>query len=132
VIIQLLGSGQTLDVERFREVADKRPDFRTTLLRHEQALFAQAQQSAACNAKHTVETRLSRWLLRSRDLSGSDTLKLTQEFLAQMIGVQRSSVSLVANTLQSGASAVGIRKCDGSGFGRPLREPPARALPQPS
>ena len=60
----------------------------------------QAQQSAACNASHTVEGRLSRWLLRSRDLSGSDTLALTQEFLAQMLGVQQSSVSLVANTLQ--------------------------------
>jgi Mn-dependent DtxR family transcriptional regulator len=43
---------------------------------------------------------LSRWLLRARDLSGSDNLSLTQEFLAQMLGVERSSVSLVANTLQ--------------------------------
>ena len=78
----------------------KSPDFRTALIRHEQVLFAQAQQSAACNASHTVEARLSRWLLRSRDLSGSDTLALTQEFLPQMLSVQRSSVSLVANTLQ--------------------------------
>jgi CRP-like cAMP-binding protein len=99
-IIQLAGAGEALEVERFREVAGKRPDFRTTLLRHEQALFAQAQQSAACNAAHTVEARLSRWLLRARDLSGSDTLLLTQEFLAQMLGVQRSSVSPVAHTLQ--------------------------------
>ena len=75
-------------------------NFRTTLIRHEQLLFAQAQQSAACNASHALEARLSRWLLRSRDLSGSDTLRLTQEFLGQMLGVQRSSVSLVANTLQ--------------------------------
>jgi hypothetical protein len=64
-------------------------------------LFVQAQQSAACNASHTVEARLARWLLRSRDLSGSDTLLLTQDFLAQMLGVQRSSVSPAANTLQS-------------------------------
>ena len=61
--------------------------------------MAQALQSVACNAAHTVEARLSRWLLRARDLSGDD-LPLTQEFLAQMLGVQRSSVSLVANTLQ--------------------------------
>ncbi len=86
VIVQLAGEGVTLDVARFREVADKSLDFRTTLIRHEQVLFVQAQQSAACNASHTV--------------SGSDTLALTQEFLAQMLGVQRSSVSLVANTLQ--------------------------------
>ena len=99
-IVQLAGSGETLDVARFREIAEKRPDFRTTLVRHEQALFAQAQQSAACNASHIVGARLSRWLLRARDLSGSDMLPLTQEFLAQMLGVQRSSVSPVAHTLQ--------------------------------
>ena len=63
-------------------------------------MLARAQQSAACNAVHTIEARLSRWLLRARDLSGSDKLVLTQEFLAQMLGVQRSSVSIVANTLQ--------------------------------
>ena len=84
-----------------REVAEQSPTFRTMLIRHEQALFAQAQQSAACNASHSVEARLSRWLLRARDLAGSNTLDLTQEFLAQMLGVRRTSVSLVANTLQS-------------------------------
>jgi CRP-like cAMP-binding protein len=99
-IVQLGGTGEALEVGRFRDVADKRPDFRTTLLRHEQALLAQAQQSAACNAVHKVEARLARWLLRSRDLSGSDKLLLTQEFLAQMLGAQRSSVSPAANTLQ--------------------------------
>jgi CRP-like cAMP-binding protein len=99
-IVQLPGTGETLDVGRFRDVAEQSPALRTTLLRHEQVLFAQAQQSAACNASHTVEARLARWLLRSRDLSGSDTLALTQEFLAQMLGVRRSSVSPVATTLQ--------------------------------
>ncbi len=100
-IVQLPGAGETLDVAHFREAAEKSPALRTTLLRHEQVLFAQAQQSAACNASHTVEARLARWLLRSRDLSGSDTLLLTQEFVAEMLGVQRSSVSPAANTLQS-------------------------------
>jgi CRP-like cAMP-binding protein len=63
-------------------------------------LFAQAQQTAACNASHAVEARLARWLLRMRDLTGSDKLALTQDFLAQMIGVQRNSVSGVAHALQ--------------------------------
>jgi hypothetical protein len=76
-IVQLGGTGEAPEVGRFRDVADKRPDFRTTRLRHEQALLAQAQQSAACNAVHKVEARLARWLLRSRDLSGSDKLLLT-------------------------------------------------------
>jgi CRP-like cAMP-binding protein len=99
-IVQLPGTGEALDVGHFRDVAGQSPALRTTLLRHEQVLFAQAQQSAACNASHTVEARLARWLLRSRDLSASDTLALTQEFLADMLGVQRSSVSPVAVTLQ--------------------------------
>ena len=99
-IVQLPGRGETLEVAHFRKVAEHSVSLRTTLLRHEQVIFAQAQQSAACNASHTVDARLSRWLLRSRDLSGSDILPLTQEFLAQMLGVQRSSVSPVAHTLQ--------------------------------
>jgi hypothetical protein len=99
-IVQLTGNGEVLDAGRFREVAEQSSALRTTLLRHEQVVFAQAQQSAAFNAAHMVEARLSRWLLRSRDLSGGDTLLLTQEFLAQMLGVQRSSVSPAALALQ--------------------------------
>ena len=63
-------------------------------------ILVQAQQSAACNISHTVESRLARWLLRCRDLINSDKLALTQEFLGQMLGVRRSSVSIVAGTLQ--------------------------------
>jgi CRP-like cAMP-binding protein len=100
-IVQVAGEGSILDVETLRSLAERSAEFRTALMRHEQTLLAQAQQSAACNASHTVEARLSRWLLWTRDLSGSDTLGLTQEFLAQMLGVRRTSVSLVANTLQN-------------------------------
>jgi CRP-like cAMP-binding protein len=99
-IVQLPGIASTLEVGRLRNAADSSATFRTTLIRHEQALFAQAQQSAACNASHTVEARLARWLLRMHDLSDDNELLLTQDFLAQMIGVQRNSVSTVAHTLQ--------------------------------
>jgi CRP-like cAMP-binding protein len=99
-IVQLPGTASILDVAYLRKASEKNIAFRTTLIRHEELLFAQAQQSAACNAAHSVEARLSRWLLCMRDLSESDTLPLTQEFLAQMIGVQRNSVSIVANMLQ--------------------------------
>ena len=99
-IVQIAGAGLALDVEHFRQAAKESEEFRTTLMRHEQVLFAQAQQSAACNITHKIEARLARWLLRCRDLTGGDTLHLTQEFVAEMLGVQRSSVSLVANTLQ--------------------------------
>jgi CRP-like cAMP-binding protein len=99
-IVQLPGAASTLDVGILRTAAEQSVTFRTTLIRHEQALFAQAQQSAACNAMHPAESRLARWLLRMHDLAGEDKLHLTQDFLAQMIGVQRNSVSIVAHMLQ--------------------------------
>src|SRR4051794_12302299 len=73
---------------------------RATLMRYELANYALTQQVAACNARHELEERLCRWLMQTRDLLGSDTLPLTQEFLAQMLGVQRTSVTLIARTLQ--------------------------------
>ncbi len=99
-IVQAPGVASIMKVERLRDIALANDDFRSRLIRHEQVLFASAQQSAACNASHLVEARLCRWLLRMRDLHGDD-LPLTQEFLGQMIGVRRSSVSLVAGTLQA-------------------------------
>jgi CRP-like cAMP-binding protein len=100
-IVQHPGTASTLSVERLRTVANHSIAFRTILIRHEQALFAQAQQSAACNTSHSSEARLARWLLRMHDLSGAEDLPLTQDFLAQMIGVRRNSVSLVAHVLQT-------------------------------
>lgn len=99
-IMQVGGSGSVLPADRLRRLSDTSPACRTALLRDEQLILIQAQQSAACNAAHTVEARLSRWLLRCRDVQGSEDLPLTQEFLAQMLGVRRTSVSVVANTLQ--------------------------------
>ena len=92
-VVVLPGTAAILNVADFRAAAERSAALRALLARHEQALFAQAQQSAACNASHTVEARLSRCLLRVRDLCDSETLPLTQEFLAQMIGVQRNAVS---------------------------------------
>ena len=99
-IVQSAGSAGTIEVNRFRRLANEFEPFRSLLIRHEQVLFAQSQQSAACNASHSVEARMCRWLLFMRDLAGSDDLILTQEFLAQMLSVRRPSVSIVANPLQ--------------------------------
>lgn len=98
--VLLPGKASMLDIRQFRAAADRSRTFRSLLARHAQALFAQAQQSAACYASHSVEARLSRWLLRARDLTNSESLPLTQEILAQMIGVQRNAVSIVAHALQ--------------------------------
>ncbi len=99
-IVQLAGVASAIDVTKLAAIADEHKSLRSLLLLHEQVLFAQSQQSAACNASHAVDPRLCKWLLRMRDLADSDQLILTQEFLAQMIGVAQSSVSIVANTLQ--------------------------------
>jgi CRP-like cAMP-binding protein len=99
-VVQLTGRASVVDVDHVRALAENSVVFRTALMRHEQFVLAQAQQSAACNASHPVEARISRWLLRCRDLAASDDIALTQEFLAEMMGVRRTSVSLVANTLQ--------------------------------
>ncbi len=99
-IVQVAGEALVVTPDALRSLADEFGPLREILIRHEQVLFAQAQQSAGCNASHTVEARMCRWLLRIRDLTGSDETQLTQEFLAQMLGVRRSAVSLVAGTLQ--------------------------------
>jgi hypothetical protein len=100
-IVQVAGSAGVREVDQLRQLANDLEPLRGLLIRHEQVLFAQAQQSAGCNASHSVEARMCRWLLYMRDLAGeADLLLLTQDFLAQMLGVTRPSVSIVANTLQ--------------------------------
>ena len=99
-IVQIAGTATVLDSPRLRSLADNSVACRTMLFRHEQLILVQAQQSAACNASHTIQARLARWLLRCRDLQGSDDLQLTQEFISQMMGVRRTSVSETATALQ--------------------------------
>jgi CRP-like cAMP-binding protein len=81
-IVLLPGTASVLDVGRLRSVSEESLAFRTLLIRHEQALFVQAQQTAACNAAHPVEMRLARSLLRMHDLSEVSLLPLTQDALA--------------------------------------------------
>jgi CRP-like cAMP-binding protein len=121
-IVLIAGTASLMEVGHLRTVAEQSQAFRTMLIWSEQTLFAQVQQTAACNASHSVEARLARWLLRARDVAHSDTLPLTQEFLAQMLGVRRSSVSGVATAFQQAglisydrgliqiANAEGLRK----------------------
>jgi CRP-like cAMP-binding protein len=99
-VVQLEGSSLMCEVGALRGTALQSHTFLSTLIRHEQTLFAQAQQSTACMANHELGERLCRWLLRARDLCGSDTLNFTQEFIAEMLGVRRTSVTLAAKTLQ--------------------------------
>ena len=64
-------------------------------------LLTQARIGAACNALHPIKARLCRWLLHTRDRADSDTIMLTQEFLAQMLGIRRTSVITVASEIHA-------------------------------
>jgi CRP-like cAMP-binding protein len=99
VMMQIAGTVSVMDVERMRDLAQQHSAFREQLMSYEQFFLAQVQQTAACNAVHNVQARTCKWLLRMQKLVGND-LMLTQEFLAQMMGVRRTSVTEVAGLLQ--------------------------------
>jgi CRP-like cAMP-binding protein len=99
VVIQVPGTASVIDPGRLCELALVLPELRALLMKYEQFFFAQVQQAVACNAVHNVEKRICKWLLRMHDLVGED-LPLTQEFLAEMMGVRRTSVTEVAGELQ--------------------------------
>jgi len=98
---QAAGRVSSIDAERLRAISRDTPRLREVIVRHADALLAQAQQSVACNALHDVEERFCRWLLTCHDRTQSDEIQLTQEFLAMMLGVQRTTVTQVAGMLQS-------------------------------
>lgn len=101
VMVQLGGNALRARADALRAAFNRGERLHGLLLRYTHALFTQVAQSAACNRFHTVEERLCRWLLVSRDRVQTDTIRLTQEFLSHMLGVPRSSVSEAAGALKS-------------------------------
>jgi CRP-like cAMP-binding protein len=99
-IVQTPLRAARISVERLHEVWEKSPALQGLVDRHTEALYGHAIQSVACNALHSVEARFCRWLLTCHDRISSDTVALTQEFLADMLGVQRTTVTAVARSLQ--------------------------------
>jgi CRP-like cAMP-binding protein len=89
-----------MKVETFRREVDRRDAFHELMAQFGQALFGFVAQSTACNAVHSVEQRLARWLLMARDRMGRDDFPLTQEFVSMMLGASRPTVTVVAGTLQ--------------------------------
>ena len=98
---QVPGAAIKLPATRLKAAAALSINITDLIVRHAQANVAQIQQSVACNALHSVEARLCRWLLMTQDRTRSDRLPLTQEFLGFMLGVQRTTVTGVARTLQA-------------------------------
>lgn len=100
-IVQAPGSALRVAAGPLHEVWTRSPALRDLVDRHSEALFGHAIQSVACNALHAVEARFSRWLLSCHDRIDSNTVNLTQEFLADMLGVQRTTVTAVAGSMQT-------------------------------
>lgn len=99
-ISQVAGHCLRMDARTFLEWNERSHTFQKLVDSYTQALFGQIAQAAACNRLHSSEERLSRWLLMSHDRVGSDEFMITQEFLGQMLGARRSTVSVSAGILQ--------------------------------
>jgi CRP-like cAMP-binding protein len=100
-IVQTPTRAARIGTAQLREAWGKSPCIRELVDRHSEALYGHAIQSVACNALHSVEARFCRWLLSCHDRISNDTVALTQEFLADMLGVQRTTVTAVARVLQA-------------------------------
>ena len=101
IIVQVAGTASKISAAQLQQSCHDRERLRFLIDRHSDALFAHAVQSVACNALHSVEARFCRWLRCCHDRIDSDRVSLTQEFLADMLGVQRTTVTVVARTLQA-------------------------------
>lgn len=99
-IVQTPCSAVRISASALHDAWEKSARIREMVDNHNEALFGHAIQSVACNALHSVEARFCRWLLTCHDRISNDTVALTQEFLADMLGVQRTTVTAVARALQ--------------------------------
>lgn len=100
VIVQVGGEACRISIPALAAAAAQSPNLLRSLAHHAQATILQAAQFTACNALHEVEPRLCRWLLMTQDRLGTPLLPLTQEHLSIMLGVQRTTVTAVAQHLQ--------------------------------
>jgi CRP-like cAMP-binding protein len=101
VVVQLPLAVSKMPAAQFRKALTASEAIRELATDYNEVLLTQARITAACNALHPVEARFGRWLLQSADRAGSDTVTLTQELLAEMLGVRRTSVTEVAGKLQN-------------------------------
>src|SRR5437764_3703763 len=99
-IVQVAGDAFRLPVSILRAEFQRGGAVQLALLRYTQALITQISQTAVCNRLHSIEQRLCRWLLLTRDRVPADQVQMTQEFLAHMLGMRREGVTLAAQHLQ--------------------------------
>jgi Crp-like helix-turn-helix domain len=97
---QITGESRRLATGRFKELTQACVALDALLHRYSQFVFETVSQSAACNRLHVIEQRCARWLLMSQDRVGRDVFRLTQEFLAEMLGVRRPGVTVAMGALE--------------------------------
>ena len=100
VIVQVPGEAERLSAQTFARLRPELPNLERLLLRYTLSLVTQISQGSACNRLHPIEARCARWLLQTHDRVDGDSFPLTHEFLAQMLGVTRPSVTIAAGLLQ--------------------------------
>jgi CRP-like cAMP-binding protein len=101
IVVQLPTNASKIASSHFRKAVAGSAPLHNLCIQYNEVLLTQARVTAACNALHPVEARFCRWLLQSADRAASDTVPLTQELLAEMLGVRRTSVTEVAGKIQS-------------------------------
>lgn len=99
-IVQIADSAMKISARILKQEFERGGELQKILLRYTEDRISEITQLAICNAHHTIEERLARWLLIVADLTQSDSLLLTQEFLSQMLGVRRSGITITAQTFQ--------------------------------
>jgi CRP-like cAMP-binding protein len=100
-VVQVKIAALRISASQFRKAVAASKGLTKLCINDGEMLLAQARVTAACNALHTVEARFARWLLQTSAITESDTITLTQEFLSEMLGVRRTSVTNVASKLQA-------------------------------
>jgi CRP-like cAMP-binding protein len=119
LLVQVPGTAAKMSRTAFKRASDTMPAFRNLMLAHVHALLEQVMVSAACNGAHSLKQRLARWLLMMRDRHDDDRLPITQDLLAEMLGVHRPTITNAAQDLQKagliecGRQRVTIRDRDG-------------------
>jgi CRP-like cAMP-binding protein len=100
LLVQIPGSAAKMSRAAFMRAMESMPSFRSLMYAYVQAFLDQVQVSVACNGAHSIKQRLARWLLMMRDRSDDDALPITQNLLAEMLGVQRPTITNAAGELE--------------------------------
>jgi CRP-like cAMP-binding protein len=100
-VVRAAGTASRIPASRFHAAFNRSPTIRHAVQNHVRAMLTQLQLGSACNALHPVEARMARWLLQIRDRIDHDVLPLTQQALSQILGVRRTTVTLLMRNLRA-------------------------------